>query len=72
MGPGPLHLPGGAHHDYLGGVLDGSPTVVSWGANRLDMFVTSNNTYAYHKVWDGSGWWPSMTDYEFHGGAIVQ
>jgi serine protease AprX len=55
----------------MGGTLLGSPTVVSWGPNRLDIFVVGTNRALYHKWFDGSNWGPSLTGYEFMGGTIV-
>jgi hypothetical protein len=49
-----------------GGIADVS--VLSWGANRLDIFVRSFDSHFYHQAWDGSKWVPSMTGWEDHGG----
>ena len=48
----------------LGGVLPSSeaPTVVSWGPNRLDIFVKGTDNALWHRWWDGSTWggWESL------------
>jgi hypothetical protein len=33
-----------------------SPSVVSWGANRLDAFAIGFDGNLYHRWWDGSSW----------------
>jgi hypothetical protein len=38
--------------------------MVSFGPNRLDVFVVGTDSALYHKAWDGSGWQPSTTGYE--------
>jgi hypothetical protein len=48
-----------------------SGPVVAWGANRLDVFVLGTDTAVYHKWWDGSNWGPSLTDWEYMGGACM-
>jgi hypothetical protein len=45
-----------------------SSPVVSWGANRLDVFVLGTDRALYHKWWNGSAWGPSLTGYENMGG----
>jgi Zn-dependent M28 family amino/carboxypeptidase len=47
-----------------------SGPVVSWGANRLDVFVIGTDRALYHKWWNGSAWGPSLTGYEAQGGII--
>ena len=42
--------------------------MVTWGANRLDVFVLGTNRALYHKWWNGSAWGPSLTGYEAMGG----
>jgi hypothetical protein len=48
-----------------GEILERSPTAVSWGANRLDVFdtksVSSLQCEIFHKYWNGSSWGPSKT-----------
>ena len=46
------------------------PEAVSWGNNRLDLFVVGTDAALYHKWWDGNAWGPSKTDYERQGGTI--
>ena len=52
--------------ESLGGEIDKgtSPAAVSWGPNRLDIFVVGTDKALYHKAWDGSSWQPSLTDLE--------
>jgi hypothetical protein len=40
----------------LGGMLTGPPTAVSWGPERLDVFVTSPDRRLYHRWRDGPTW----------------
>ncbi len=45
--------------------------VVSWSANRLDIFGLGTDNQMYHKYWDPStGWGPSPTDWEPLGGVF--
>jgi hypothetical protein len=44
--------------------------VVSWGANRLDIFGLGTDNQMYHKAWDGSNWQPSVTGWEALGGVF--
>lgn len=59
------------HSSYLNGTWSGwgsigkptaatpsAPTIASWGANRLDIFVQAGGTL-YHKTWDGA--WSAWT-----------
>jgi hypothetical protein len=48
-----------------------SGPVVSWGANRLDVFVVGTDSALYHKWWSGSAWGPSLTGYEAMSGVII-
>ncbi len=48
-----------------------SEPVLAWGPNRLDVFVLGTDRALYHKWWDGSGWGPSVTDYEYMGGVCT-
>ena len=45
-----------------------APTVVSWGSDRLDVFLLGTDSALYHKWWDGSNWGPSVTGYEYMAG----
>ena len=61
-----------APYDNLGGSCIDDPAAVSWGHDRLDVFVVGSADRAlYHKWWDGSGWGPSATGFEYMGGVIV-
>jgi hypothetical protein len=66
--------------EYLGGFTTGTPEVVSWGPNRLDIFVRGGDIQTadsgggmslYHKAWDGSQWQPSQTDWQPLGGIVA-
>ncbi len=46
------------------------PAVVAWSTNRLDVFGLGTDWAIYHKAWDGSGWYPSPTDWEPLGGVF--
>lgn len=35
------------------------PQIVSWGHNRLDVFVRGTDNGLWHRAWDGAGWWPA-------------
>jgi hypothetical protein len=45
-----------------------SSPVVSWAANRLDVFVLGTDRGLFHKWWNGSAWGPSLTGYEAMAG----
>ena len=57
-------------YEYMGGAILGQPKAVSWGSNRLDVFVIGTDRALYHKWWNGSSWGPSLTGYERQGGVI--
>jgi Repeat of unknown function (DUF346) len=42
--------------ECLGGVLTSAPAVASWGANRLDVFVSGTDNGIWHKWYDGTKW----------------
>jgi hypothetical protein len=50
----------------LGGALLGSPSVASWGANRIDLFVAGPIHELYHRSYDPTppnlGWMPNWED----------
>jgi Peptidase family M28/Repeat of unknown function (DUF346) len=49
-----------------------SSPVLSWGPNRLDVFVVGMDGALYHKWWDGSSWGPSLAGpYERMGGPLA-
>ena len=60
-----------APYDNLGGSCLGNPAVVSWGHDRLDVFVVGTDRALYHKAWTGSHWAPSQAGYDYMGGIIV-
>ncbi len=47
-----------------------SVAVVSWAADRLDIFGLGTNNEMFHKYWDGSKWGPSPTGWEGLGGTF--
>jgi Repeat of unknown function (DUF346) len=47
-----------------------SVAVVSWAADRLDIFGLGTNNEMFHKYWDGSKWGPSQTGWEGLGGTF--
>ena len=55
-----------------GGAVAQPPEVVSWAADRLDIFVTGIDGQLYTKSWAGStvGWVPSQTGWNPLGGPI--
>lgn len=74
----PSSLPGSQLGDWepIGGVpantrIVGSPSVVSWGNGRLDIFVSGSDDKVYHKFFAGGrGWGPGAVgdDWEPIGG----
>ena len=58
--------------EKLGGKMKSVPTVVTWGKDRLDMFVVGTDDGIWHKAWDGTQWWPSNEpdDWEKLGGEV--
>jgi hypothetical protein len=63
--------------ESLGGAITGVPAAVSWGPNRIDVFVKSFDNKIYHKAYDsslppgsdGTHWYPTQT-WEPHGGNV--
>ena len=53
--------------DNLGGIVVGDPTAVSWGPNRLDIFVRDTSSGLEHKAWDGTAW----GNYDLLGGTLA-
>ncbi len=53
-----------------GTVGPASTAVVSWAANRLDIFALGTDNSMYHQYWDGSSWGPSATGWEPRGGTF--
>jgi hypothetical protein len=47
----------------LGGQLDGNPTAVSASPGTMHLFVRGLNGGLWMKVWTGSQWLPSLTDW---------
>jgi hypothetical protein len=54
-----------------GAPSENSSPVVSWGSDRLDVFVLGTDRALYHKWWNGAAWGPSVTDYEGMGGVCT-
>jgi hypothetical protein len=46
--------------EALSGTFESSPTVASWGPNRLDLFGLGTDNSMYHLDWDGTSWGPSV------------
>ena len=46
--------------------------IESWGPNRLDIFGLGTGGDMFHKAWDGTGWFPSPTDWEPLGGKFAE
>ncbi|KAL8688135.1 MAG: hypothetical protein Q9218_005879 [Villophora microphyllina] len=44
-----------------------SPSVVSWGVDRLDIFGDSVDGKVLHQAWTGEGWYPESTVWECLG-----
>jgi len=54
----------------LGAVVGaGSPKIVSWGDDRLDLFHIGRDSAVYHKAWNGRDWFPSLTGWDNLGGS---
>lgn len=57
---GTTFYPSGNNWELVGGNAASSPSVVSWGANRLDVFVSGRPaeqiTGVQHLAWTGSSW----------------
>jgi hypothetical protein len=47
------------------------PCAVSWGPDRLDIFVVGPGQSLFHKAWDGQAWTPSMTGWDDLGGTCL-
>ncbi len=48
--------------ESLGGILTSAPAAVSWGPNRIDVFVRGTDNALWHIWWDGNRWssWESL------------
>jgi len=59
--------------ESLGGTIQRSPEIISWGDQRLDIFVIGTDNGVFHKWYDGKsgGWGPSIKDYERMGGIVI-
>jgi Pregnancy-associated plasma protein-A len=51
--------------------LAGSPTAISSGDGRIDLFVLGVDQALYHKRWDGSAWQPSAEGWTSLGGSCA-
>ena len=49
---------GSTWHNWqkLGGTFKGGPAAVSWGPNRIDVFVRGTDDHLGHLWWDGTAW----------------
>ena len=54
-----------------GGESVGTPSAVSWGENRIDLFVRNINGSIQHQAWNGSSWYPSDHTFENMGGVFA-
>lgn len=48
-----------------------TPTLVSWGVGRLDLFATNWDGRVGHKFWQNNAWTPSRTGFIDIGGMVV-
>jgi hypothetical protein len=55
--------------ESLSGSITGEICAVSWGPNRLDLFVRGKNKHLLHRFWNGSNWGP-IDHWEDLGGEI--
>jgi hypothetical protein len=54
-----------------GTTLSGQPSIVTWGRDRLDIFVAASDGNVYTKSWLTDHWVPSQLDYESLGAPAV-
>ncbi|MBI3866998.1 MAG: hypothetical protein HY299_00570 [Verrucomicrobia bacterium] len=59
----PQWFPSQTDWEGLGGQTADAPTSVTWGPNRLDIFVRGSNGGVYHKYWNGNQWGPTPADW---------
>lgn len=62
---------GAPEWEDLGGKITSKPVAVSWGPDRLDIFVRGTDNGVFHKAWDGKQWRPSKLDWEPLGGETL-
>lgn len=56
----------------LGGTIQQPPVILSWGADRLDLFVCGGDRCLWHKCYNGEGgWYPSEQGWNSLGGQIL-
>ena len=48
--------PIGSSFSSLGGILTADPAAVSWGTNRVDVFVRGQDESLFHLDWDANRW----------------
>jgi uncharacterized protein YqjF (DUF2071 family) len=53
--------------DLLGGLMIGPPVAVSWGPNRVDVFIQGLDTAVFHRAWDNGAW----QAWDFLGSLII-
>ncbi len=63
--------PSQTNWEGLGGTFTSPPAVVSWGANRIDVFGVGTDNAVYHKSWQNGAWDPSQTGWEGLGGTFT-
>ncbi len=56
--------PSEADWEHLGGDFISEPAAVSWGPDRIDVFVVDTKRNLLHKFWDGINWnaWEKLGD----------
>lgn len=53
-----------------GGDFSSFPAVVSWDANRLDIWGVDSDDQLAHQTWYGSGWYPDYASWEVLGESL--
>jgi hypothetical protein len=58
--------------ESLGGTIQGSPSAVSWGSGRLDIFAIGTDSAVWH-LWYENGWgsWESLGGVAKNAPAVV-
>jgi hypothetical protein len=54
----------------LGGSVESTPAVTTWGGGRQDIFVKKTDNRLYQKVYQNNTWYPSQTEWWDLGGTI--
>jgi len=56
--------PGLTAYERMGGIVIRDITAVSWGPQRIDLFVIGTGGNIHQKYWTPTGWSPSLTNYD--------